>query len=441
MQIRKMMLPAGLLLALAVAVAARANGQAPPASGHWITAWSTAVHVPRTFQGAPRAPTLSNQTVREMIRPTIAGSRLRLRLSNELGATPLTLASVHIALADQNDNLIPGTDRALTFDGKSTVQIPAGAPMLSDPVDLNVPALASVAVSIYVDKDTSPTTFHLLGQRSTYISAPGNFTTAASIQSAKRIPSWYWLSDLEFWAPGSTCTLVTLGDSITDGFGAKAGDYQDWPDLLADRLAESSDAPALGIANEGIGGNRILFDGAGVSALARVDRDVLAKPGVAALILLEGINDIGWPNMKPFKLPNGSTLTNRFAGQVVTAADLILGMKQIVERAHAHGILVFGATMTPYQGASYYTPAGEDVRESVNQWIRTSGEFDGVVDFDNAVHDPAHPAQYRPEDDSGDHLHPNAAGYKAMAAAIDIAKLRTALLANSTPSNAKTAVR
>ena len=405
-----------------VATVAFAQNTATP--GHWVSAWSTAVHTPRSFPGMPPPLSIQNQTLREIVRPTIGGEHLRVRISNESGAEPLTLDSVHIALADADSGIVSGSDRVLTFGGKGTVQIPAGAPMLSDPVELRIPAFADVAVSIYVSKKTTPSSFHLLGQRATYISGPGNFADALKISDAKETPSWYWLSDLEFWAPEQTHVLVTLGDSITDGFGAMQGAYEDWPDVLADRLALGKGSPVLAVDNEGIGGNRILYDGAGVSALARFDRDVLARPGVTEVILLEGINDIGWPNMELPRMKDGVQQKNPFADQVVTASDLILGMQQIIARAHQHGIKVFGATMTPYKGANYFSDAGEKVREAVNDWIRTSGAFDGVFDFDAAVRDPSHPQQFRDDYQSGDHLHPNAAGYKAMAASIDLDRLR-----------------
>lgn len=218
---------------------------------------------------------------------------------------------------------------------------------------------------------------------------------------------------------------MTLGDSITDGVGAKQGEYSDWPDLLADRLAKAPGGSSLSVVNEGIGGNRILHDGAGISALARFDRDVLAQPGVANLIVLESINDIGWPHMKP-RLPNGTVLKDLpFTHEVVSAEDLIMGLRQIIDRAHEHGIRVFGATLTPYEGADYFSEDGEAERQATNQWIRTGGAFDGVIDFDAAVRDPNHPAQFREGYHSGDHLHPSATGYKAMADAIDLSMLRS----------------
>jgi lysophospholipase L1-like esterase len=423
---RKRSLTSIVLTFVAGIFAAALAAQSASAPGHWVSVWSTAVHAPVVFPGMPPPLTLNNQTIREIVRPTIEGERLRVRFSNELSTTPLALGSAHIALVREDGSIVPGSDRSLTFDGKTEVQVPAGAPMLSDPVHLKISAFANVAISIYVPKETAPSTFHLLGQRPTYISGSGDFTGAEVIPNAKTTNSWYLLSDLEFWEPEQTTAIVTMGDSITDGFGAKQGDYQDWPDQLADLLAQVKGTPTLAVDNEGIGGNRILYDGAGVSALARFDRDVIAKPGVTEMILLEGINDIGWPNMKPHPMKNGAIRKNPFAGQVVTANDLILGMKQIIERAHAHGIKVFGATMTPYEGADYFTPEGENVRETVNDWTRTSGAFDGVFDFDAAVRDPNHPQQFRDDYQSGDHLHPNASGYKAMAAAIDIGKLHAA---------------
>jgi lysophospholipase L1-like esterase len=293
---------------------------------------------------------------------------------------------------------------------------------------MKVPAFAEVSVSVYLPHSTPATTTHFWAQHETYVSGPGDFSAKADIPQPTTKMSWYWLSDLEVWTADRVGAVVTLGDSITDGVGAKQGTYGDWPDQLAKRLEAKGEASSLAVLNEGIGGNRILYDGAGINALARFDRDVLAQPGVSDLIVLEGINDIGWPHMKPRPAKDG-TLPKEgpFAAQGVTSDDLIAGLRQIIERAHEHRIKVFGATLTPYEGADYFSQDGEAVRQAMNQWIRISGTLDGVVDFDAAVRDPAHPSQFRQDYQSGDHLHPSAAGYKAMADAIDLALLQGTL--------------
>ncbi len=398
-----------------------AMADGPKADAHWVSAWSTSVHTPLPFPGLPPSPVFDNQTIRMVVRTTIGGERLRIRLSNAFGTTPLSIGAAHIALVAQGPKIVPKSDRALTFGGRTAVTIPPGAPMLSDPVELKIPPFAEVAVSLYLPDKTPTSTVHFWAQHETYISGTGDFSSKPDIADATTKLSWYWLADLEVWVPNKIAAIVTLGDSITDGVGAKQGDYTDWPDALANRLATSEKgSPKLAVVNEGIGGNRVLHDGAGVSALARFDRDVLAQPGVVDLIVLEGINDIGWPNIKP-RLPDGSTPKDLpFMHEVVSADDIIAGLRQIIERAHQHGIRVFGATLTPFEGADYDTPDGEAKRQAVNQWIRTSGAFDGVFDFDAAVRDPNHPAQFRDGYHSGDHLHPSPTGYKAMADAIDL---------------------
>ena len=393
--------------------------------GHWVTAWSAAVHAPLPFPGLPPSPVFENQTLRMIVRPTISGNRVRLRLSNAFGNAALSIGAVHIALVVQGDKTIAGSDRAVTFGGRASVSVPRGAAMLSDAIDLEVASFRELAVSVYLPEKTSTPTVHFWAQHETYISGPGDFTAKPEIADATTKLSWYWLADVEVWAPDDTAATVAFGDSITDGVGAKQGEYADWPDVLAKRLAGDGASSKLAVVNEGIGGNRILYDGAGVSALARLDRDLLAQPGVTSLILLEGINDIGWPHMKP-RLANGTMLKETpFAHELVSAQDLIVGMRQIIERAHEHGIRVFGATLTPYEGADYYSADGEQTRQEVNRWIRTGSAFDGVFDFDAAVRDPNHPSKFREEYQSGDHLHPSAAGYKAMAEAIDLTVLTT----------------
>ena len=413
-----------LAVCLAASLKHQVWAEIPSNADHWVSAWSTAVHAPLPFPGLPPSPVFDNQTIRMVVRPTIGGDRIRIRFSNAFGTTALRIGAAHVALCSKASAIVVDSDRALTFGGRASVTIPPGAPFLSDAIDLKVLPLSEVAVSVYLPDRTPSSSVHFWAQHDTYISAAGDFTSKPDIPNATTKTSWYWLADLDVWAPRQTAAIVTLGDSITDGVGAKQGDYSDWPDLLADRLAKVAGGPILSVVNEGIGGNRILHDGAGVSALARFDRDVLAQPGVANLIILESINDIGWPHMKP-RLPTGTVLKDLpFTHEVVSAEDLIVGLQQIIDRAHQHGIRVFGATLTPFEGADYYTDDGEAERQAVNQWIRTDGVFDGVFDFDAAVRDPNHPAQFREDYHSGDHLHPSATGYKAMADAIDVTVLR-----------------
>jgi len=392
---------------------------------HWVSAWSTSVHTPLPFPGLSPTPVFENQTIRMVVRTSIGGQRLRIRFSNAYGSSPLEIGAAHVALTDHGSLIVAGSDHVLTFGAKPSVAVPIGAPTLSDPVDMKVAPFAEISISIYLPHGTPGSTTHFWAQHDTYISGPGDFTAKSEIANPTEKKSWYYLSDLEVWTGDRTGAVVTLGDSITDGVGAKQGEYGDWPDQLAKRLALNGGAPSLAVLNEGIGGNRILHDGAGINALARFDRDVLAQPGVRDLIVLEGINDIGWPHMKPRPPTDGiSSKASPFAAGEVTANDLIAGMRQIIDRAHEHDIRVFGATLTPYEGADYFSEDGEQVRQAVNQWIRAGGAFDGVFDFDAAVRDPNHPAQFREAYHSGDHLHPSAAGYMAMAQAIDLAPLQ-----------------
>lgn len=412
-----------LLLAFALLILTRA-AQSSEANGHWVSAWSAAMHAPLPFPGLPPTPVFENQTVRMVVRPTIGGDRVRIRLSNVFGTAALKIGAAHIALATKT-GVLPDSDHAITFGGNGVVSIPPGAPVLSDPVDLKVLPFTEIAVSVFLPEKTSASTVHFWGQHETSVSEAGDFTARTEIPNRTTKSAWYWLCDVEVWAPEETAATVAFGDSITDGIGAKQGDYADWPDMLAKRLGEEKGAPARAVVNEGIGGNRVLYDGAGVSALARFDRDVLAQPGVANLIILESINDIGLPHMKPPPMLNGETPPELpFVHQTVTAQELIVGMQQLIDRAHQHGIRVFGATLTPYEGAGYYSDDGEATRQEVNRWIRTSGTFDGVFDFDAAVRDPNYPGRFLEKYDSGDHLHPSAAGFKTMADAVDLAVLR-----------------
>jgi lysophospholipase L1-like esterase len=274
-------------------------------------------------------------------------------------------------------------------------------------VDLGFPALAELAVSLYFPGETGPPTTHATGLHTTYISKEGDLTGQAAMADAITTQSYYYLAGIDVLAPAGASLIVALGDSITDGARSTPDTDHSWPALFAARLAARKDTADFAVANMGIGGNRLLRDIAGASALARFDRDVLSQSGVKWLVLLEGINDIG----------RGATAP----AEAVTAEDLIFAHKQIIERAHAHGIRVIGATLTPYEGAAYYREEGEAVRQALNTWIRSSGAYDAVADFDAATRDSASPRRIRAEFDPGDHLHPNDAGYQAMAGAIDLA--------------------
>ena len=307
-----------------------------------------------------------------------------------------------------------GTDTPLTFSGQVEIEVPAGASIVSDPVSLTVPPFSNLAVSIYFPEDTGPATSHAIGLQTSYGSEPGNHLTAQTLPVAEEIQSWHFLSGIEVLAPAGTRVIVAFGDSITDGAGSTPDTNRRWPNYLARRLAEKSDRPLVAVLNQGISGNRVLHDVIGQNALARFDRDVLAWPGVIHVIVLEGINDIR------FSAIEGSPFGNTVDTSAVTADDIIAGYRQLIARAHARGISIVGATPTPFMGAQDASEQGEATRQAVNAWIRESGEYDTVIDFDLATRDPADPGKMREDFHTGDWLHPNDAGYKAMAEAIDL---------------------
>jgi lysophospholipase L1-like esterase len=339
---------------------------------------------------------------------SIGGRRVRIELSNVFGSAPLGIGAAHIALRATESGLVPASDRVLLFGGRPTSWIPPGATVISDAVNLDVPAASDLAVSIYIPDSAAADTMHAVGLHTTYISREGDNTAAPTIADATTTQSYYFLTNVDVAATPDAAAIVTFGDSITDGAVSTPNTDRSWPSFLARRLAAAGGAN-IAVLNQGISGNRLLRDGAGVNALARFDRDVLAQPGVKWLMILEGINDIGL-----------GLRTGAAASDTVGADDLIAALKQLIERAHEHGIKVIGGTLTPFEGAAYYSEAGETVRETVNQWIKTPGVFDAVVDFDAATRDPEHPKQFRAGFNNGDHLHPNDAGYQAMADAIDL---------------------
>jgi lysophospholipase L1-like esterase len=415
----------GLVIFSVFAADAAAAANRASHDGHWVSAWGTSVHVPLQFPGMPGEPPLADKTLRMVVLPTITGSKLRIRFSNEFGTSALSIGAAHVSLTGEGANVQPKTDHVLTFGGKPSVSVPPGAPVLSDPINFEVKAFSEISISISLPSNTPVSTWHSPGQRPSYLAGPGDLTAKPELPGAEPKGVWYFLSSVEVWAPASTTAIVALGDSITQGTSIKPNEvYTDWPDQLARRLAGQG-SPEIAVVNEGIGGNRVLHDAAGVSALARFDRDVLAQLGVTTLILMEGINDIGFPRVRFGELKIVPPVKeNPFASQKVSAEEIIDGLKQIIERAHAHGMRVFGATLTPFEGTNSYDAEGEAIRLEVNKWIRTTDAYDGIFDFDELLRDPAHASRLQEVYDSADHIHPSPAGNKAMAGSIPLSRLR-----------------
>jgi len=406
------------LLALMLAVPAWAasctSAGGPPDCSPWVATWGTAM----VDAGSASSPDLSRETLRMIVHTSIAGPQVRIWLSNRFGTVPLHIGAAHVALsADANPDpksdlsaIQTGTDRTLTFDHLPSVTIAPGATIVSDAATLDVPALSDLAVTLYFPDATLGTTMHGGANQISYAAA-GNFLAAQTLPANSWTrASWYFLTGVDVYAPG-TSTVVALGDSITDGNHSTQNGNHRWPDYLAARLAADAatrKAGVLGVVNTGISGNRVLLDGDGPNALARLNWDVLERSGVRYLILFHGINDI--ESYTRFRQPYGDL-----------AERLEAGLTQIATQAHQHGILVFGATqMTDCRDFKCAWPEGEVIRNALNQWIRTTGVFDGLIDFDKATRDPEHPTQLLPLYNSGDFVHPNDTGYKAMADAIDL---------------------
>ncbi len=376
----------------------------------WIGSWGAS-------DVFPVGPDVNYQTLRQFVRLSAGGTRVRIRFSNATGQYQLVIGAAHVAkpAADAAPGTIdPATDHALTFGGANGVTVAPGAEVVSDPVDIDLPPLSTLAISMFVPRWTGPAVIHLDGVATTYISNDADSTAAAALPSPHTSTSRFFIDEVDVEAAGQPGAVVTLGDSITDGYRSQVDANHRWPDRLAERLAARKDATPVGVVNAGVSGNRILHDRPedlfGPSALARLDRDVLSTPGLRWVVLMEGINDIG------------HSTAGELTEQDVTADQIIAGMKQIIARVHAHGAKIYGATLTPYEGTvfhGYYQPEGEAKREAVNAWIR-KGDFDAVIDFDAAVRDPDHPTRIRADFDVGDHLHPNDAGYRAMGDAVDL---------------------
>jgi len=412
-------LRAAVLTWIATGLAACASHAVPAASAHWVTTWAATPLPPHPAMGPfPATPSFSNQTIRQVLRVSAGGDRVRIRLTNEYGTQPLRIGAARVALADASGAVRAGTEHVLLFGGKPAVIIPASSPFVSDPVDLPVHALETLSISLFLPDDTGPCTCHDVGTQTAFISANGDFT-ARAFTPERTLPSRAFVSEVEVQATDASTAIVILGDSISDGVGSTPDANHRWPDLLAERLSQRDRDVGWGVVNEGISGNRVLEEGVGPSALARFDRDVLAIPGVRYVIIFEGVNDLGFAFGHP-PGPLGDVIRSMAPKTMPTAESMIAGYRQLIDRAHANGLMVFGATLAPYGGAAYYAEEGNSVREAINRWIRTSGAFDAVLDFDAVLRDPDHPNQLAPALHMGDHLHGNDAGYRAIASSIDL---------------------
>jgi lysophospholipase L1-like esterase len=379
----------------------------------WIVSWATSQQIPEPNNALP-ADDLRDATVRQIFHLSAGGPALRVHVSNTFGTEALHFTAVHIAKAmnPASSAIDPATDKPLTFAGLPDVTVPPGAEFISDPIDYAVPALADVAVTFHLEIPPATETGHP-GSRATSYFVHGNLISAADLPDAKHVDHWYQISAIDVLSDPKAASVVVLGDSITDGHGATTNGNDRWTDVLASRLQASKDTRDVSVSNQGIGGNHLLTDGLGPNALARFDRDVLAQAGVRWLIVFEGVNDLGG-------LAREGEVTQLAHAERVHR--VLAAYEQIILRAHAHGLRVIGATITPYVGSDYYHPGplSEADRQAVNQWIRNEGHFDAVIDFDAVVRDARQPDRLRATYDCGDHLHPSPAGYKAMGDSIPL---------------------
>lgn len=359
----------------------------------------------------PRDPypaALHDQTVRMVARSSVAGAQLRLEFASRNGAQPVRFGAVRVALAGEDGATLPGTDRVVTFGGRGDVVLQPGTRLVSDHVDLAVPPLTKLAVSVYLPEETPTETVDGIGLEPTFI-ASGNRTADARLDGATRASAYFWLRGISVPAAPGGGAIVAFGDSITEGYATTRGANRSWPELLAERLQASAETAGWSVINTGISGNRVLRSGAGEAALARFTEDVLSRPGARWVVVLEGINDI-----------NMSIMPGMPASQRATADEIIAGLDQLVTRARNHGMKIAGGTVLATRGLPFWSEEGEAMRQAVNTWIRTSGRFDLVIDFDAATRDPADPLCLNPTYDSNDHVHPSDEGNRAMAAAVEL---------------------
>jgi lysophospholipase L1-like esterase len=397
------------------ALAARTPAERAPRSVTspqvWVASWGTSQQVPEP-QNALSADQMRDLTLRQIVHLSVGGDALRVHLSNAFGTEALHFTSVHVAraLLPSSSAIDESTDRPLTFAGGTDVVVPPGAEFVSDPLELAVAPLSNLAVTFHLEREPARETGHP-GSRATSYWVQGDFVSAANLPDAKQIEHWYQFAEIDVRSGPGAGSIVALGDSITDGHGATTNGNNRWTDVLAGRLQAARQSRDIGVSNQGIGGNHLLTDGLGPNALARFDRDVLAPAGVRWVIVFEGVNDLGALAQRP---------EATHAEHLALVERLIAAYQQMIARAHAHGLRIYGATITPYVGSAYYHPGleSEADRQAVNQWIRAAGHFDAVIDFDEVVRDPQHPDQLLPAFDSSDHLHPSAEGYKAMGDAV-----------------------
>ncbi len=403
-------------VAVLPASAQTVNPVTAPIKQRWVGTWAASPQTQEPFPTAPASPLpiFSHQTLRQIIHASIGGSKVRVHFANTFGTSPLVIGAASVGLRATGAQLVPGTCHALAFGGRLSVTVSPGASVVSDAVSLDVPALSDLAVSLYLPDASVGATQHMFSNQTNY-SASGNQTAQWNPSIDATVQTYFFLDGVDVLPSGSAGAIVCLGDSITDGVGSTFDANRRWPNLLAERLlAKTGAAYHLSVLNQGIGGNRLCHDTIGPALLSRFDPDAVAQAGVTRVILFAGINDIG--------------LSGYLPDEVVSAEEIIAAYRQIIARAHEAGLTIFGGTLTPYVGAisPYYSDDGEIKREAVNDFIRNGGEFDGVIDFEAAVRDTSTPPRLRPECDSGDHLHPNDAGYAAMAGAIKLKALKIA---------------
>ncbi|QQQ78963.1 SGNH/GDSL hydrolase family protein [Saccharothrix sp. 6-C] len=383
----------------------------------WVRSWGASPQAAHDGLGSlDDHPPLADVTLRQVVRLSGGGRRARIRFTNEFGTAPFTIGAARVGLATSAPGAVrPGSERVLTFSGAPAVTVPAGAPILSDPVDLRLPALAELVVSLHLPGRVETCTCHDPALDTGW-AVPGDAVAATALPANARVlPVRALLSAVDLLPDTPARTVVAVGDSRTDGAGSTPGTHHSWPELLAERLA-----PTGYVVNQGISGNRLLHDGIGAAAAARFDRDVLATPGLGHVVLSIGANDIGISFAPREEHGPLADFLGMFPGAPVTADDVIAGYRQLIARTHGRGAKVHATTIAPYEGAEIYTTAGDAARQAVNEWMRTSGAFDGVLDFDAVWRDPDRPSRIRADLHCGDHLHGNDAGYRALADAVDL---------------------